>query len=105
MFISQPTETDTISILRGLKERYEVHHGIRITDGAIIAAATLSNRYITDRFLPDKAIDLIDEAASRVRIEMDSKPEVIDELERKVIQLKIEAEALKKKVMKILNSV
>ncbi|BEP30945.1 MAG: ATP-dependent chaperone ClpB [Wolbachia endosymbiont of Drosophila biauraria] len=96
VFISQPTETDTISILRGLKERYEVHHGIRITDGAIIAAATLSNRYITDRFLPDKAIDLIDEAASRVRIEMDSKPEVIDELERKVIQLKIEAEALKK---------
>ena len=96
IFISQPTENDTISILRGLKERYEVHHGIRITDGAIIAAATLSNRYITDRFLPDKAIDLIDEAASRVRIEMDSKPEVIDELDRKIIQLKIEAEALKK---------
>ncbi|CAG5057244.1 unnamed protein product [Parnassius apollo] len=96
VFISQPTETDTISILRGLRERYEVHHGIRITDGAIIAAATLSNRYITDRFLPDKAIDLIDEAASRVRIEMDSKPEVIDELERKVIQLKIAAETLKK---------
>ncbi|AZU37118.1 ATP-dependent chaperone ClpB [Wolbachia endosymbiont of Bemisia tabaci] len=96
VFISQPTETDTISILRGLKERYEVHHGIRITDGAIIAAATLSNRYITDRFLPDKAIDLIDEAASRVRIEMDSKPEVVDELERKIIQLKIESEALKK---------
>jgi ATP-dependent Clp protease ATP-binding subunit ClpB len=96
IFISQPTETDTISILRGLKERYEVHHGIRITDGAIIAAATLSNRYITDRFLPDKAIDLIDEAASRVRIEMDSKPEVIDELDRKIIQLKIEAEVLKK---------
>ncbi|MBV0899429.1 MAG: ATP-dependent chaperone ClpB [Wolbachia endosymbiont of Fragariocoptes setiger] len=96
VFISQPTENDTISILRGLKERYEVHHGIRITDGAIIAAAMLSNRYITDRFLPDKAIDLIDEAASRVRIEMDSKPEVIDELERKIVQLKIEAEALKK---------
>ncbi|WP_333023536.1 ATP-dependent chaperone ClpB [Wolbachia endosymbiont of Pentidionis agamae] len=96
IFISQPTENDTISILRGLKERYEVHHGIRITDGAIIAAATLSNRYITDRFLPDKAIDLIDEAASRVRIEMDSKPEAIDELDRKIIQLKIEAEALKK---------
>ncbi|WP_168464148.1 ATP-dependent chaperone ClpB [Wolbachia endosymbiont of Ctenocephalides felis wCfeT] len=96
VFISQPTETDTISILRGLKERYEVHHGIRITDGAIIAAATLSNRYITDRFLPDKAIDLIDEAASRVRIEMDSKPEVIDELDRKIVQLKIEAEALKR---------
>ncbi len=87
---------DIISILRGLKERYEVHHGIRITDGAIISAATLSNRYITDRFLPDKAIDLIDEAASRVRIEMDSKPEVIDELDRKIIQLKIEVEALKK---------
>lgn len=104
MFISQPTETDAISILRGLKERYEVHHGIRITDGAIIAAATLSNRYI-DRFLPDKAIDLIDEAVSKVIIEMDSKPEVIYELERKVIQLKIDAEALKKKVMKILNSV
>ncbi len=96
IFISEPTENDTISILRGLKERYEVHHGIRITDSAIIAAATLSNRYITDRFLPDKAIDLIDEAASRVRIEMDSKPEVIDELDRKIIQLKIEAEALKK---------
>ena len=96
VFVSQPTENDTISILRGLKERYEVHHGIRITDGAIIAAATLSNRYITDRFLPDKAIDLIDEAASRVRMEMDSKPEAIDELERKIVQLKIEAEALKK---------
>ncbi|CCF78290.1 ATP-binding subunit of Clp protease and DnaKDnaJ chaperones [Wolbachia endosymbiont of Onchocerca ochengi] len=96
VFISQPTEANTISILRGLKEKYEVHHGIRITDGAIIAAATLSNRYITDRFLPDKAIDLIDEAASRVRIEMDSKPEVIDELERKIIQLKIESEALKR---------
>ncbi len=96
VFISQPTEANTISILRGLKEKYEVHHGIRITDGAIIAAATLSNRYITDRFLPDKAIDLIDEAASRVRIEMDSKPEVIDELERKIMQLKIESEALKR---------
>ncbi|QKX01775.1 ATP-dependent chaperone ClpB [Wolbachia endosymbiont of Cruorifilaria tuberocauda] len=96
VFISQPTEANTISILRGLKEKYEVHHGIRITDGAIVAAATLSNRYITDRFLPDKAIDLIDEAASRVRIEMDSKPEVIDELERKIIQLKIESEALKR---------
>ncbi len=96
VFISQPTEANTISILRGLKEKYEVHHGIRITDGAIIAAATLSNRYITDRFLPDKAIDLIDEAASRERIEMDSKPEVIDELERKIIQLKIESEALKR---------
>ncbi|MCV3769306.1 ATP-dependent chaperone ClpB [Wolbachia endosymbiont of Dipetalonema caudispina] len=98
VFISQPSEANTVSILRGLKEKYEVHHGIRITDGAIIAAATLSNRYITDRFLPDKAIDLIDEAASRVRIEMDSKPEVIDELERKIIQLKIESEALKKEL-------
>lgn len=96
IFISQPTEEDTISILRGLKEKYEVHHGIRITDSAIIAAATLSNRYITDRFLPDKAIDLMDEAASRVRMEMDSKPEEIDELERKIMQLKIESEALKK---------
>lgn len=90
-------ESDLVQhLIRGLKERYEVHHGIRITDGAIIAAATLSNRYITDRFLSDKAIDLIDESANRVRIEMDSKPEVVDELERKVIQLKIEAEALKK---------
>ncbi|MDG7056392.1 MAG: ATP-dependent chaperone ClpB [Wolbachia endosymbiont of Meromenopon meropis] len=96
VFISQPTEIDTISILRGLKERYEVHHGIRVTDGAIVAAATLSNRYITDRFLPDKAIDLIDEAASRVRIEMDSKPEIIDKLERRIVRLKIESEALKR---------
>ena len=96
VFISQPTESDTISILRGIKEKYEVHHGIRISDNAIVAAATLSNRYITDRFLPDKAIDLIDEAASRIRIEIDSKPESLDELDRKIIQLKIEAEALKK---------
>ena len=87
---------DTISILRGLKEKYELHHGVRITDGAIVAAATLSNRYITDRFLPDKAIDLIDEAASRLRMEVDSKPEEIDELDRRIIQLKIEREALKK---------
>ncbi|WP_339045329.1 ATP-dependent chaperone ClpB [Candidatus Mesenet endosymbiont of Agriotes lineatus] len=96
IFISQPTEEDTISILRGLKEKYEVHHGIRITDSAIVTAATLSNRYITDRFLPDKAIDLMDEAASKVRMEMDSKPEAVDELERKIMQLKIESEALKK---------
>ncbi|GHM57937.1 MAG: chaperone protein ClpB [Candidatus Mesenet longicola] len=96
IFISQPTEEDTVSILRGLKEKYEVHHGIRITDSAIVAAATLSNRYITDRFLPDKAIDLMDEAASKVRMEMDSKPEAVDELERKIMQLKIESEALKK---------
>jgi len=96
IFVSQPTVADTISILRGLKEKYEMHHGVRITDGAIVAAATLSNRYITDRFLPDKAIDLIDEAAARLRMEADSKPEEIDELDRKIIQLKIEREALKK---------
>ena len=96
VFVSQPTVEDTISILRGLKEKYEMHHGVRITDGAIVAAATLSNRYITDRFLPDKAIDLIDEAAARLRMEVDSKPEAIDELDRHIIQLKIEREALKK---------
>ena len=92
----QPTVEDTISILRGLKEKYEVHHGVRITDAAIVAAATLSNRYIADRFLPDKAIDLIDEAASRQRMQVDSKPEELDELDRRIIQLKIEQEALKK---------
>ena len=96
VFVSEPSVEDTISILRGLKEKYEVHHGVRITDGAIVAAATLSNRYITDRFLPDKAIDLIDEASSRLRIQVDSKPEEIDELDRRIIQLKIEREALKK---------
>jgi ATP-dependent Clp protease ATP-binding subunit ClpB len=96
VFIAEPTVEDTISILRGLKEKYELHHGVRITDGAIVAAATLSNRYITDRFLPDKAIDLVDEAASRLRMEVDSKPEAIDELDRRLIQLKIEREALKK---------
>lgn len=96
VFVSEPTVEDTISILRGLKEKYELHHGIRITDGAIVAAATLSNRYITDRFLPDKAIDLVDEAASRLRMEVDSKPEELDELDRRLIQLKIEREALKK---------
>lgn len=96
VFVAEPTVEDTISILRGLKEKYEVHHGVRITDTAIVAAATLSNRYITDRFLPDKAIDLVDEAASRLRIEVDSKPENIDELDRRIIQLKIEREALKK---------
>jgi ATP-dependent Clp protease ATP-binding subunit ClpB len=96
VFIAEPTVEDTISILRGLKEKYELHHGVRITDGAIVAAATLSNRYITDRFLPDKAIDLVDEAASRLRMEVDSKPEEIDELDRRLIQLKIEREALKK---------
>jgi len=96
VFVSQPTVEDSISILRGLKEKYELHHGVRITDGAIVAAATLSNRYITDRFLPDKAIDLMDESASRLRMEVDSKPEEIDELDRRIIQLKIEREALKK---------
>ena len=96
VFVAEPTVADTISILRGLKEKYELHHGVRIADGAIVAAATLSNRYITDRFLPDKAIDLIDEAASRKRMEIDSKPEELDELDRRVIQLKIEREALKK---------
>ena len=96
IFVSQPTVEDTISILRGLKERYEAHHGVRITDPAIIAAATLSDRYIADRFLPDKAIDLIDEAASRLRMQVDSKPEELDELDRRIMQLKIEQEALKK---------
>jgi ATP-dependent Clp protease ATP-binding subunit ClpB len=96
VFVSQPTVEDTISILRGLKEKYEVHHGVHITDAAIVAAATLSNRYIADRFLPDKAIDLIDEAASRQRMQVDSKPEALDELDRRIIQLKIEQEALKK---------
>ncbi len=96
IFVSEPSVADTISILRGLKEKYEMHHGVRITDGAIVSAATLSNRYITDRFLPDKAIDLIDEAAARLRMAVDSKPEEIDELDRRIIQLKIEREALKK---------
>jgi len=96
VFVSEPTVEDTISILRGLKEKYELHHGIRIADAAIVAAATLSNRYITDRFLPDKAIDLVDEAAARLRMEVDSKPEELDELDRKIIQSKIEREALKK---------
>ncbi|MFQ5783768.1 MAG: ATP-dependent chaperone ClpB [Alphaproteobacteria bacterium] len=94
--ISEPTVEDTVSILRGLKEKYEMHHGVRITDAAIVAAAALANRYISDRFLPDKAIDLVDEAASRKRMEVDSKPEELDELDRRVIQLKIEREALKK---------
>jgi len=94
--VREPTREDTIAILRGLKERYEVHHGVRITDAAIIAAATLSDRYITDRFLPDKAVDLIDEAASRLRIELDSMPSEIDALERKIVQLEIERESMKK---------
>jgi ATP-dependent Clp protease ATP-binding subunit ClpB len=96
VLIEEPTVEDTIAILRGLKERYEVHHGVEITDPAIVAAATLSHRYISDRQLPDKAIDLIDESASRIRIEIDSKPEEMDKLERRIIQLKIEREALKK---------
>ncbi len=96
VFVSEPTVEDTVSILRGLKEKYEVHHGVRISDSAIVAAATLSNRYITDRFLPDKAIDLIDEAGSRVRMAVDSKPEALDEIDRRLVQLKIEREALVK---------
>src|SRR5215471_17912979 len=96
VFITEPTVEDTISILRGLKEKYEVHHGVRIADAAIVAAAQLSNRYITDRFLPDKAIDLMDEAASRLRMQVDSKPEELDELDRRIMQLEIEREALKK---------
>jgi ATP-dependent Clp protease ATP-binding subunit ClpB len=96
VFVSEPSVEDTISILRGIKEKYEVHHGVRITDGAIVAAATLSNRYITDRFLPDKAIDLMDEAAARLRMEAESKPEEIDELDRRIVQLKIERAALEK---------
>ncbi len=96
VFVAEPTVEDTVSILRGLKEKYELHHGVRIADGALVAAATLSNRYITDRFLPDKAIDLVDEAAARLRMQVDSKPEALDELDRRIIQLKIEREALKK---------
>ncbi|MFA7430790.1 MAG: ATP-dependent chaperone ClpB [Rhodospirillaceae bacterium] len=96
VFVSEPTVEDSVSILRGIKEKYELHHGVRIADSALVAAATLSHRYITDRFLPDKAIDLMDEAASRLRMQVDSKPEELDELDRRIIQLKIEREALKK---------
>ncbi|HEU4877464.1 MAG TPA: ATP-dependent chaperone ClpB [Sphingomicrobium sp.] len=96
VFIGEPTVADTISILRGLKEKYELHHGVRITDAALVAAATLSNRYISDRFLPDKAIDLMDEASSRLRMEVESKPEEIENLDRRIMQLRIEREALKK---------
>src|SRR5204863_2710180 len=96
VLVEEPSVEDTIAILRGLKEKYEIHHGVDITDPAIVAAATLSHRYITDRQLPDKAIDLIDEAAARIRMEIDSKPEAMDRLERRIIQLKIEREALKK---------
>ena len=96
IYVAEPSVEDSISILRGLKERYEIHHGVRIQDAAIIAAVTLSHRYITDRFLPDKAIDLIDEASSRLRIEIDSMPTEIDEIERRIIQLQIEEQALTK---------
>jgi ATP-dependent Clp protease ATP-binding subunit ClpB len=96
VMVNEPTVEDTISILRGIKEKYELHHGVRISDSALVAAATLSHRYITDRFLPDKAIDLIDEAASRLRMEVDSKPEELDQLDRQILQLQIESEALKK---------
>ena len=96
VFVNEPTVEDTISILRGLKEKYELHHGVRITDSALVAAATLSNRYIADRFLPDKAIDLVDEAASRLKMEIDSKPEELDRIDRELMQLKIEREALRK---------
>jgi ATP-dependent Clp protease ATP-binding subunit ClpB len=96
IFVSEPTVEDTISILRGIKEKYELHHGVRITDSALVAAATLSNRYITDRFLPDKAIDLVDEAASRLRMQVDSKPEELDAIDRDLMQMMIEREALKK---------
>jgi len=96
VLVEEPTVEDTISILRGIKEKYELHHGVRISDSALVAAATLSHRYITDRFLPDKAIDLMDEAASRLRMEVDSKPEELDQLDRQILQLQIEAEALKK---------
>ena len=96
VFVSEPTVEDTVSILRGLKEKYEQHHGVRIQDSALVAAATLSNRYITDRFLPDKAIDLVDESAARLRMQVDSKPEELDNVDREIVRLKIEAEALKK---------
>jgi ATP-dependent Clp protease ATP-binding subunit ClpB len=96
VFVSEPTVEDTVSILRGIKEKYEQHHGVRIQDAALVAAATLSNRYITDRFLPDKAIDLVDEAGSRLRMQVDSKPEELDNVDREIVRLKIEAEALKK---------
>src|SRR3974377_235609 len=95
VFVDEPTVEDTIAILRGLKERYEVHHGVRIQDAALVAAATLSHRYISDRFLPDKAVDLMDEAASRLKIELDSMPTEIDQIERQIMQLEMERQALK----------
>ena len=96
IYVDEPSVEDTISILRGLKDKYEAHHGVRITDGALVAAATLSHRYITDRFLPDKAIDLVDEAAARLKMQVDSKPEELDSIDREIVRLKIEQEALKK---------
>jgi ATP-dependent Clp protease ATP-binding subunit ClpB len=96
VMVEEPTVEDTVSILRGLKEKYEQHHKVRISDSALVSAAVLSNRYITDRFLPDKAIDLVDESAARLRMQVDSKPEELDELDRRIMQLKIEREALKK---------
>ena len=96
VYVDEPTVEDTISILRGLKEKYEAHHKVKVTDGALVAAATLSNRYITNRFLPDKAIDLVDEAAARLRMQIDSKPEELDNLDREIVRMKIEQEALKK---------
>src|SRR3981189_2366734 len=96
VFVGEPSVEDTISILRGIKEKYELHHGVRIADAALVAAATLSKRYITDRFLPDKAIDLIDEAAARLKMQIDSKPEELDTLDRETIRLQIRPEALKK---------
>src|SRR5213079_1080426 len=96
VFVAEPSIEDTISILRGLKEKYELHHGVRIADAAIVAVATLSNRYISDRFLPDKAIDLMDEAASRIRMEVESKPEEIENLDRRIMQLEIERQALQR---------
>ena len=98
VFVGEPSVEDSISILRGIKEKYELHHGVRITDSAIVAAATLSNRYITDRFLPDKAIDLMDEAAASLRMQVNSKPEELDEIDRGIMQLQIEREALKKEI-------
>ena len=100
VLVGEPTVEDTISILRGLRDRYEIHHGVRFKDAALVAAAVLSNRYIADRFLPDKAIDLVDEAASKLRMEIDSMPAELDELERRIMQLEIEREALRKEVDK-----
>src|SRR5262249_3671825 len=96
VYIDEPSVEDTSSILRGLKDKYEQHHGVRITDSALVAAATLSHRYITDRYLPDKAIDLIDEAAARLKMQVDSKPEELDSIDREIVRLKIEQEALRK---------